>query len=67
MNTRTGLYLALAAVLAGCGGKADTTTQEQAAAKVRVDQMQATLQQKADALARQASQSPPPAAGGKNK
>jgi uncharacterized lipoprotein YehR (DUF1307 family) len=58
MSTRFLFCLALIAALAGCGGKSDSTSKEEAA-KVQVEVARATLQQKADALARQASVPPP--------
>lgn len=61
------LIVALTVTLVGCGGKSDTTSKADAAAKVQVDVARATLQEKADALARQASVSPPPASDNKKK
>jgi hypothetical protein len=59
MSTRFLFCLALIAAVVGCGGKPDSTSKEEAAAKVQVEVARATLQQKADALARQASVPPP--------
>ena len=53
--------LALVALLGGCG-KEQEKAKTEAALKVRADIAQVKLQEKADALARQASMSPPPPA-----
>lgn len=61
---KLGLFLAgLFAVLSlnACGGGGEKpSTQSQAAVQKQVDEAKATLQSKADALARQASASPQP-------
>lgn len=56
----TGLGLALVWALTACGGGEKAASDGEIALQKQADMAKATLQQKADALARQASMSPPP-------
>ena len=54
--------ISMAGVLAACGGGEKVASDNEIALQKHADMAKATLQQKADALARQASMSPPPPA-----
>jgi hypothetical protein len=60
-----GLFAAL--FLTACGGENKTSANNDPALQRQADIARATLQEKADALARQASVSPPPPADDKKK
>ena len=54
--------IGMATVLTACGGGEKVASDSEIALQKQADMAKATLQQKADALARQASMSPPPPA-----
>ena len=54
--------MGMASALTACGGGEKVASDNEIALQKQADMAKATLQQKADALARQASMSPPPPA-----
>lgn len=54
--------ISLISIMAACGGGEKVASDSEIALQKQADMAKVTLQQKADALARQASMSPPPPA-----